>query len=300
MVDTSVCRMFQAPPGPTVASGRAAIQAGGHRGSRHAAGRKRRGYGIASCSRAAQPLNRRLPYLRLAMAPSVRTLSTHTSWLGGESCAEWLRRCSRFIARRRATRTVLAPGGCLGRKRAPYSRHAPRTHSCDAEYAERLDTVHFDLEPLLPKVGVRPDGIVHRRGDQACPFEIGQCVPPLESQTPSCYHLRRRAYSARQGWRSMADAIVGFLVENSVDRYGSIGYGSIGRQVARSTVPKYGGTTFARPRRSRRASFTMHPRGDDSPPKSLRLSGTVPSPLRDHSRKEPVSRLGVCSYWIGA
>ncbi len=79
---------------------------------------------------------------------------------------------------------------------------------------EGLDTVRFDLEPLLDKV-ITPTMVLHRRGDQACPFGIGENVArriagarfvPLEGDSH---------FPWVGDWQSMAGAILDFLLDGS-------------------------------------------------------------------------------------
>ena len=78
------------------------------------------------------------------------------------------------------------------------------------EMQEQLDLVQFDLEPLLEKIS-SPTLVTHRRGDRACPFEIGQYIAarisgarfvPLEGQSH---------FPWVGDWQSVADVIREFL-----------------------------------------------------------------------------------------
>jgi pimeloyl-ACP methyl ester carboxylesterase/DNA-binding XRE family transcriptional regulator len=80
------------------------------------------------------------------------------------------------------------------------------------EMQEGLDTVEFELEPLLDKVRI-PTLIVHRRGDRACPFSVGKYVA---SRIPGAQFvpLEGDAHFPWIGdWQSMSRAFLDFLLE---------------------------------------------------------------------------------------
>jgi len=82
--------------------------------------------------------------------------------------------------------------------------------SATIEMQEGLDTIQFALEPLLDKIRT-PTLIVHRRGDQACPFAVGKYVAariPCAQFAP----MEGDAHFPWIGdWQSIARAMLEFL-----------------------------------------------------------------------------------------
>jgi pimeloyl-ACP methyl ester carboxylesterase len=71
----------------------------------------------------------------------------------------------------RALASMFFPSGVDSETLASFVRIHRMAASVDMQ--ERLDSVSFDYEPLLPAINA-PTLVLHRRGDLVCPFESGQ------------------------------------------------------------------------------------------------------------------------------